>query len=124
VRWYQVVICALIERLGHIAEVVGNGRQAVAAMARRSFDLVLMDVMMPDMDGLEATRLIRAMPPPRCRVPVIALTAHAAPADHVAFHAAGMDSVLTKPVTAKALADAMAPTLNALALASAPLATT
>ncbi len=103
----QVVIRALIERLGHAAVVVDDGEQAVAAAGRGTFDVVLMDVMMPVMDGLQATRLIRQLPAPFGRVPVLGLTAHIGADDHAAFIAAGMDSVLTKPVTAKALADAL-----------------
>jgi PAS domain S-box-containing protein len=113
----QAVIRAMIERLGHAADVVGNGGAAVAAVARRGYDIVLMDVMMPDMDGMEATRLIRAMAPPLCHIPVLGLTAHISPEDHVTFRAAGMDSVLTKPVTAKALAAALQPVLTRLELA-------
>ncbi len=110
----QVVIRAMLERLGHRAHVVGTGEDALAAVREGAFDVVLMDVMMPGMDGIEATRAIRALPAPRSAIPVFGLTAHIAPADHAQFRAAGMDSVLTKPVTAKALAAALAPVAAAL----------
>jgi PAS domain S-box-containing protein len=113
----QAVIRAMIERMGHRADVVGNGLAAVEAVGSKQYDLVLMDVMMPEMDGIEATRMIRAMPPPLCSIPVLGLTAHISPDDHASFRAAGMDSVLTKPVTAKALAAALGPLVGTLAAA-------
>ena len=108
----QVVIRALIERLGHAVELVGDGAQAVAVAARGGFDLILMDVMMPVMDGLQATRLIREAAGAAGQVPVFGLTAHIGADDHAAFRAAGMDNVLTKPVIARALADALAPLMG------------
>ncbi len=101
----QVVIRAMIGKLGHRADLVGNGLEAVDAVRKRPYALVLMDVMMPEMDGLEATRLIRALPEPLCRIPIFGLTAHAAAAEHQACLAAGMDRVITKPVTIAALAE-------------------
>jgi CheY-like chemotaxis protein len=71
---------------------------------QRPYALVLMDVMMPEMDGLEATRLIRALPGTVGRIPIFGLTAHAAAAEHAACLAAGMNRVITKPVTINALA--------------------
>jgi CheY-like chemotaxis protein len=115
----QLVIRAMIERLGHRAHIVGTGEEALAAIGERRFDIVLMDVMMPGIDGIEATRQIRALPAPLCAIPVFGLTAHAAPEDHAIFRAAGMDSILTKPVTAKALAAALAPIAVALDAAEA-----
>ncbi len=106
----QVVIRAMIERLGHVVEMVGNGSAAVAAVrSGAEYDAVLMDVMMPELDGIEATRLIRALPAPRGRVPVFGLTAHVGAEEHAMFRAAGMDAVLAKPIGAKALAAALAP---------------
>ncbi len=75
---------------------------------------------MPEMDGLEATRLIRALPSPTCDLPVFGLTAHIGAEDHVTFRAAGMNSVLTKPVTAKALSAALVPLLRPEAASSPP----
>jgi two-component system sensor histidine kinase/response regulator len=111
----QLVIRTMIERMGHRADLVANGVEALEAVRSRPYDLVLMDVMMPEMDGIDATRRIRALPPPLCALPVLGLTAHVAPEDHAEFHAAGMDSVITKPVSAKALAEAIAPVATRLA---------
>lgn len=104
----QIVIRAMIAKLGHRADLVANGMEAVDAVRRRPYAVVLMDVMMPEMDGLEATRLIRALPAPLNRIPILGLTAQAAAAEHEACLAAGMDRVITKPVTMAELADAIA----------------
>ncbi len=104
----QVVIRAMVTKLGHRADLVGNGLEAVDAVRRRPYALVLMDVMMPEMDGLEATRLIRAQPEPLGSIPIFGLTAHAAAAEHAACLAAGMNRVITKPVTINALAEPIA----------------
>jgi hypothetical protein len=109
----QVVIRAMISKLGHRADLVGNGLEAVDAVRRQPYALVLMDVMMPEMDGLEATRQIRALPEPLGSIPIFGLTAHAAAAEHAACLAAGMDRVITKPVTINALAEPIAEVLAA-----------
>jgi signal transduction histidine kinase/PAS domain-containing protein len=101
----QVVIRAMVGKLGHRADLVGNGIEAVEAVRTRPYALVLMDVMMPEMDGLEATRQIRALPGALGRIPIFGLTAHAATAEHEACLAAGMNRVITKPVTITALAE-------------------
>ncbi len=93
----------MLGKLGHRADLVGNGMEVIAAVRERPYDVVLMDVMMPEMDGLEATRRIRAMAGPLARIPIFGLTAHAAAAEHEACRAAGMDQVITKPVTIGAL---------------------
>lgn len=77
----------------------GDGEQALEALKAQSFDLVLMDVRMPVMDGLAATRALRAMDAPTCDVPVLAVTAEAMPEDAARCLAAGMDGHLAKPVT-------------------------
>ncbi len=104
----QVVIRAMVGKLGHRADLVGNGIEALEAVRTRPYALVLMDVMMPEMDGLEATRRIRALPGALGRIPIFGLTAHAAAAEHEACLAAGMDRVITKPVTIAALAEPIA----------------
>ena len=81
---------------GAVVQTAGNGRQALARMDDESFDMVLMDVHMPVMDGLEATRAVRAAPG-RQHVPVVGLTASAMPAERQQCLDAGMDDVLTKP---------------------------
>jgi two-component system, sensor histidine kinase and response regulator len=84
--------------------VVNNGAEAVAALDRESFDLILMDIQMPEMNGLEATALIRSKERRSdVRVPIIALTAHAMKSDEERCLAAGMDGYLTKPVHFEAL---------------------
>lgn len=84
-----------------------NGAEAVRAIEGEAFDAVLMDVQMPVLDGLAATRAIRALQRPAGRVPVIALTANAISGDREACIEAGMDDYLTKPVEAAALRAAL-----------------
>ncbi len=103
----QMVIRAMLQRLGHQVEIVSDGAAAVDAVRHQPFDIVLMDVMMPNVDGVAATRLIRDMPGARGAIRILGLTAHAAPDEHVTFRNAGMNAVLTKPVTAAALAAAL-----------------
>ena len=101
----QVLALAMLKRLAYRADAVANGLEAIQALAQIQYDLVLMDVQMPEMDGLEATRRIRdaqtgVLNP---RVPIIALTAHAMKGDQDRCLAAGMDDYLTKPVRLPAL---------------------
>jgi signal transduction histidine kinase/ActR/RegA family two-component response regulator len=88
---------AVLDKLGHSAVFSEDGDGAVRAMQTESFDVVLMDLHMPRMDGFAAARAIRAMPAPRGRVPIIALTADAFPATRDLALQAGMDGFLTKP---------------------------
>jgi PAS domain S-box-containing protein len=89
---------ALLARGGHIVEVAQNGREAVDAVLRGDHDVILMDIQMPELDGLQATRLIRALPPPKSRIPIIALTAHALAGAREEYIGAGMDDYISKPV--------------------------
>jgi len=97
----QVVALSMLKRFGCRVEVAKNGREAVAAVERERFDAVLMDCHMPEMDGFDATRAIRAMEAAadasRPRVPVIALRANALEGDCDRCLAAGMDDYLSKP---------------------------
>jgi two-component system sensor histidine kinase/response regulator len=104
----QKLIARLLEKKGHRVDVVGNGREAVEAVTRVGYDLVLMDVQMPEMDGLEATQRIRAADRPTvARIPIIALTANAMQGDQERCLAAGMDDYLSKPVKPSDLAAAL-----------------
>lgn len=103
----RLVATRMLARLGHEVEAVPDGAQAVEAACRSTFDLVLMDMMMPVMDGLAATRAIRATKGATARVRIVGLTANARPADEAACRDAGMDGFLTKPVTLERLAAAI-----------------
>ncbi|MFO0592056.1 MAG: ATP-binding protein [Polyangiaceae bacterium] len=103
----QRVALLLLERLGYRADVVGNGAEAIEAVQARPYDVVLMDVRMPEIDGIEATRRIREVLPKDRQPRVIALTANAMTEDRTVCQAAGMDDFLSKPVTAKELERAL-----------------
>ena len=95
----QQVAVRLLEERGHSVVVVNNGRAAVEQVAAQPFDVVLMDVQMPDMDGIEATAAIRqAETPTGGHIPIVAMTAHAMKGDRDRFLAAGMDGYVAKPV--------------------------
>jgi two-component system, sensor histidine kinase and response regulator len=98
------LVAALLGKRGHTAVTVANGLEAVAAVAEGEFDLVLMDVQMPELDGLEATKIIRkAEEATGVHIPIIALTAHAMKGDREICLAAGMDAYLPKPINANEL---------------------
>ncbi len=94
----QKVATLLLERLGHRTDVVSNGREALEALGRRDYDVVLMDLQMPVMDGLEATRRARESLPADRQPTIIAMTANALVEDREVARAAGMDAYLAKPV--------------------------
>jgi CheY-like chemotaxis protein len=94
----QRVAQLLLEGRGHRVEVAADGREAVAAVHRTKFDLVLMDVQMPVLDGLAATEQIRARPPVHGAPRIVALTANAMVDDRTASERAGMDGFLAKPI--------------------------
>jgi CheY-like chemotaxis protein len=102
----QQVILHMLSRLGHQAQAVENGLEALEALEKTRFDLVLMDCQMPIMDGYAATRLIRAAESSVLdrAIPIVALTANAMQGDREQALAAGMDDYLSKPVDAGALA--------------------
>jgi len=102
-RTNQVVIRAQLRKLGHTADVVGDGAEAVEAVLREPYDLVLMDCEMPTLDGYEATRRIRESS--ASRIPIIALTAHAMAGDRERCLSAGMNDFISKPVDLKLLAN-------------------
>jgi len=105
----QRLAVRLLEKRNHVVLVVKNGKDAVAAVETFQFDVVLMDVQMPDMDGLEATAAIRAQERKTgVHVPIIAMTAHAMKGDEERCLAAGMDAYVSKPIHAATLCAAIA----------------
>ena len=92
-------------RMGYRADVAGNGIEAIECVQRQAYDLVLMDVQMPEMDGLEATRRIVARGPERPRI--VAMTANAMQGDREACIAAGMDDYVTKPIRVEQLVETL-----------------
>jgi CheY-like chemotaxis protein/HPt (histidine-containing phosphotransfer) domain-containing protein len=95
----QLLASRILESLGHHATVVSNGREALAAARVASFDLIVMDVQMPEMDGFEATAAIRELEKSTGKhIPIIAMTAHAMKADRERCLGAGMDGYVSKPI--------------------------
>ncbi len=103
----QKVALRLLERLGYRADVATNGLEALAALEREPYDVVLMDVQMPELDGLDATRRICERWPLDSRPHIIAMTANALPEDREACFAAGMNDYVAKPIRADELAAAL-----------------
>jgi signal transduction histidine kinase/ActR/RegA family two-component response regulator len=99
----QKLMLTVLAKAGHAVEVVEDGKQAINAVSRGNFDVVLMDSQMPVMDGLEATRQIRALSPPKNRIPIIALTADAMNGARETYIEAGMNDYLAKPIDLAAL---------------------
>jgi two-component system sensor histidine kinase/response regulator len=104
----QLVARRILEKLGHKVTVVGNGREALSAVKSGRFDLVAMDVQMPEMDGLNATAAIRNLEDKTCaEIPIVAMTAHAMKGDRERCLAAGMDDYVSKPIRAAELSRAI-----------------
>ena len=104
----QTITSRLLEKRGHAVTVCDNGRQALAALDRQGFDLVIMDIQMPEMNGFEATAAIRAKEfGSGHRTPILALTAHAMKGDRDRCLRAGMDGYIAKPLLADALFEAV-----------------
>ncbi|MBS8228429.1 ATP-binding protein [Vannielia litorea] len=116
----RVVAREMLEAAGHSVTVAHNGREAVERAEAEPFDLILMDISMPVMDGREATRTIRAGHGPCARVPIIALTANAVAEEQEAFLAGGMDDIVTKPLSRAALERVMADHIGAAAPGRGP----
>ena len=106
-RVNQKVALRMLERLGYRADVAADGQEVLAALERVRYDVILMDVQMPEMDGLEATRQIGARYEASARPRIIAMTANAMAGDRERCLAAGMDDYLSKPVRLKALDEAL-----------------
>ena len=94
----QKFALALLAKGGHQVHVAENGHQAVDALRRGDYDVILMDIQMPELDGIQATKQIRAMPAPKSGIPIIALTAHALAGAREEYLAAGMNDYISKPV--------------------------
>ena len=104
----QMLIGAILRRFGHRVTCVENGRQAVDLAALRHFDCILMDMQMPEMDGIAATRAIRSSDGPCAATPIIALTADASAERRRFYDGAGLTDFLTKPIDRKALGERLA----------------
>jgi len=112
---------SLLAKQGHSTVTVGSGREALAALKQQNFDVVLMDVQMPDMDGFETTKAIRGQERiSQKHLPIVAMTAHAMIGDRERCLAAGMDSYVTKPVDAGKLFAAIADALHKDSTSNAP----
>jgi CheY-like chemotaxis protein len=106
----QRVATALLEAQGHRVQIASTGVEALEAFKRSTWDVVILDVQMPEMDGIEAARLMRAVESQKTqlRLPILALTASAMQEEQAACFEAGMDAVLSKPITREALRLALA----------------
>jgi len=114
------LMASLLTRQGHHVVAVEDGRQALGAMATQNFDIVLMDMQMPELDGIEATRAIRALDSPASDTPILAISADSAPDRRRLYFEAGIDSFLPKPVVSAQLLDMLAKTGRIQRAAAAP----
>ena len=96
-RINQQFATLVLNKAGHSVEIAANGREAVEALRGSDFDVVLMDIQMPELNGMQAALEIRALPEPKCRVPIIAVTAHAMAGAREEYLGAGMDDYISKP---------------------------
>jgi two-component system, sensor histidine kinase len=99
----RLVASRILRQLGAEVATAENGAEGVVAVEREDFDLVFMDIQMPVMDGVEATRRIRALPAPKRHVPILATTANVMPAQLAAYRACGVSGVVAKPISPAAL---------------------
>jgi signal transduction histidine kinase len=111
----QELACAVLRRAGHSVEVANDGIEAVAAVEAHRYDVILMDIQMPRMDGLTATRRIRQLSGPARRTPIIALTANAMPEQVFEYHRAGMVDHVAKPFMQRELHEAIHRAVDPLA---------
>ena len=105
----QKLALRLLQQMGYRADLARNGIEAIESVERQTYDVVLMDVQMPEMDGLEASRRITARWPARQRPRIVAMTANAMQGDREMCLAAGMDDYLTKPIRVEQLVEALEP---------------
>jgi CheY-like chemotaxis protein len=104
----QKLMCAVMERLGHHLTIANNGVEAVRAVRNERFDLILMDIQMPELDGILTTKIIRSSDEDWRDMPIIALTAHAMESHRQTYLAAGMDGFVSKPFRMEVLVSEMA----------------
>jgi signal transduction histidine kinase/CheY-like chemotaxis protein len=105
----QRVVLRMLEKMGHLPALAKNGREALSKLGTAAFDLVLMDVQMPEMDGLTATRKIREMEAQTgSHIPIVAMTAHAVKGDKERCLEAGMDGYISKPASSQTIANTIA----------------
>lgn len=107
----RMLIGAYLEEFGLSYDIVESGSEAIRRLAEKTYDLVLMDIMMPELDGVEATKRIRKMDGSAAEVPIVALTAHAMRGDREDYLAAGMDGYVSKPIRGRELFAALVPYL-------------
>ena len=103
----QELACVILRRAGHTVDVAGDGMEAIAAVESNPYDVILMDIQMPRMDGVTATRIIRQIDGPARHTPIIAMTANALPEQVRAFRQAGMDDYIAKPFKQQELHEAI-----------------
>jgi signal transduction histidine kinase/ActR/RegA family two-component response regulator len=117
----QKVMLSLLARIGYRADLANDGAEAIEAATRQTYDLILMDIQMPNVDGLEATRAIRGRLPDRLQPRIIAVTAHATTDDRNECLSAGMNGYLTKPVNRELLIRTLAEVEKALVPSAVPV---
>jgi two-component system, sensor histidine kinase len=104
----RVILNTILSELGHTADFVASAQAAVAAVRQGGYDIVLMDVALPGIDGIEAVRRVRALPGAVARIPILGISGSSVPAQQAAARSAGMNDYLVKPVSPRALAAAIA----------------
>jgi CheY-like chemotaxis protein len=108
-----MLIAAYLDEFGLTYDMAASGAEALKLLAANTYDLVLMDIVMPELDGVEATRRIRAMEGPVNEIPIVALTAHTMKSDREDYLTAGLDAYVAKPIRGRELFAALEPYLNA-----------
>ncbi|WP_168713188.1 PAS domain-containing hybrid sensor histidine kinase/response regulator [Parvibaculum lavamentivorans] len=116
----QKLMCAVMERLGHQLTIAENGVEVIRKLREQSFDIILMDIQMPLMDGIQTTKVIRAVDEPWNDIPIVALTAHAMEGHCELYMAAGMNGFVSKPFKIDVLVEEMARALSEASMPPSP----